>query len=401
MAVTDTLDLRPSRDREAELLIHCARASLESDRAERIRQLAASELDWVRLLTLAERNGLRPLLYWHLSRLAAATVPAATFEFLRDYFQKNSAFNLLLTGELLQLLALLTARGIEAVPFKGPAIAVRLYGHVALRQFCDIDILVRERDVWRAGQVIEERGFEPHYVIPEEWRVTYLRQGYVQLFRRDAGRTLVELHWGLAPGFFAGEFDVDAMWRRLESMTLQGMTVPVPCAEDLLLMLCVHASKHGWDKLEGVCSFAQLLRANPELDWNHTWQKARDMRCRRMLGLGLLLANALFDVPLPPGAETLTRSRTLRALAVEIVREFFADGVQPLPFGRLAALHLRLKDSYADQARYCARVALTPTPDDWAALRLHRRLSFAYPLVRAVRVARKHFNHQQAAGDGQ
>jgi hypothetical protein len=57
-----------------------------------------------------------------------------------------------------------------------------------------------------------------------------------------------------------------------------------------------------------------------------------------------------------------------------------------------------MKDSYRDQARYCARVALTPTPEDWAAVRLPDRLAFAYSIVRAARVARKHLNDHQAVG---
>jgi hypothetical protein len=396
--VTSAFDLRPPEDREAELLLHCARVSVEPARVARIRDLTNRGLDWQRLLALAEKNALRPLLYRHLSRLCAANVPTTTFHELRDYFQKNSAFNLLLTGELLQLVGVLHENGIEAVPFKGPALAVRFYGHIALRQFCDIDILVREQDVWRAGELIETRGFEPECRIPERWRARYVRDNYVHLFRRDAGRTLVELHWGLAPAFFAVPFDVPSMWRRLEPMELQGKTVLLPRAEDLFLMLCVHGSRHVWDKLEGVCCLAELLRSSQDFDWNYVWQRAGDMRCRRMLVLALLLVHGLFDLPLPDVADAVGRSRSLRRMAEAIAKQFCEDGAKPRGFVGSAAIHLRMKDSYRDQARYCARVALTPTPEDWAAVRLPDRLAFAYSIVRAARVARKHFNDHQAVG---
>src|SRR5262249_19055562 len=156
-------------------------------------------LDWERVLMLADRNGMRPLLYWHVSRTCAPDVPAATFQFLRDYFQKNSAFGVLLTGELLRLLSRLNDEGIESAAFKGPAMAVALYGRVALRQFCDLDILVRPCDVWRASNLIAAQGFAPKYRVPDERRAAFVRQDYVQQFRRDGGRTLVELHWAIAP----------------------------------------------------------------------------------------------------------------------------------------------------------------------------------------------------------
>ena len=388
------VDLGPAGNREMRLLLDCARASVEPERAEGIRELAGAGLNWDRLLTLARRNGLAPLLYWHLQKICAASVPAGPLESLRDYFQKNTAFSLMLTGELVRLLKVLHDHGIDAMPYKGPAIAAKLYGHLALRQFCDLDIFVRTRDVWEASRLIAAQGFEPESRIPERMRVVYVRHGYAQLFHRDAGRTLVELHWAIAPRFFGVPFDADALWPRREPFSLQNAPVFVPCAEDLLLMLCVHGARHGWDKLEAVCAIAELLRRQPDFDWQAVWQRSREMRCRRMLGFGLLLAHHLFDVPLPPQAAAMSRSQTLLA---DVVRKFHADDAQSPTLPRLAAFHLRLKDSATDRVRYCARSGLATMPDDWAAVRLPGLLSFAYPLVRVIRLARKHGLNKQAA----
>jgi Uncharacterised nucleotidyltransferase len=381
------------------LLIECARASIGPERAGRIRELSAGGLDWTRLLTLAERNGLRPLLYSHLSSNCPERVPPETFAFLRDYFQKNAAFNLLLTGELLRLVALLNDHGIEAMPLKGPAIAVMLYGHVRLRQFGDLDILVRAPDVWRASEIFEAQGFEPQYPIPAERRDAYVRQDYARLFHRDGGRTIVELHWGIAERSFGVRFDADAMWSRRQSMTLQGHTVPSPSAEDLMLMLCVHGARHAWDKLEALCSLAELARRE-DLDWTYIWRTARDMRCERMLAFPLWLAYGLLDVSLPREAAALADSRAFHAMANRVVRDFYADVVQSQTPTRQLALKMRLKDSYADCARYGVGLAFTAKPDDWAAVRLRGPLSFGYPLVRAFRRARKHATHQHHAAGG-
>ena len=388
------VDLQPHGDREVRLLIECARALVEPDRAERIRQLAGAGLNWDRLLTLAHRNGLAPLLCRHLNKICATSVPADKLGSLRDYFQKNSAFGLLLTGELIRLLKVLNDNGISAVPYKGPALAVKLYGHGALRQFCDLDILVRESDVWAASGVIEAQGFVPDIPIPEKKREAFVRRDYVRLFHRDAGRTLVELHWGIAPRYFAVQFEAEAVWPRLEPMALQGATVFMPCPEDLLIMLSVHGARHSWDKLEGVCSLAELLRRAQNMDWARVWQRSREMHCRRMVLFGLLLAHGLFDVPLPPQA-AIGRSPRLLALARDVVRHFSADVVQPRTLSRVA-LHLRLKDSYTDRIRHCAGQALTATPVDWATMPPLGPLAFAYPLWRAVRLTRKYgLNHER------
>jgi hypothetical protein len=305
----------------------------------------------------------------------------------------------LLTGELARLLKSFNENGIKAVPYKGPALAVQLYGNLALRQFCDLDILVRESDVWKASDLITARGFEPHFRILEKKRTAFLRLSYVQLFRRDAGRTLVELHWGIAPRFFGIKFDAEAFWQHLEPMDLRGEKVAMPCAEDLLLMLCVHGAKDCWEKLEWVCSIAELLRGHHDFDWKRAWQLARQMRCQRMLVFALLLVHDLFDVPIPSQAAALSRSAKLRSLAQEVAQSFFADEARSAAFLQRLSFHLRLKDTLLDQLRHCVRLALTTTPVDWSVMPLPGGLSFAYPLLRAIRLTRKYgLNNEQVRG---
>lgn len=88
---------------EAELLIHCARVQLEPFRAERIRALVQGDLNWELLLLLAQRNGLSPLLFFHLNKTCADLAPPGPLSELRNYFRANNAFNLLLTGALVRL----------------------------------------------------------------------------------------------------------------------------------------------------------------------------------------------------------------------------------------------------------------------------------------------------------
>src|SRR4029077_11924947 len=128
-------------------------------------------------------------------------IPPPQLTELRTYFQNNFAFNTLLTRQLVDLLKLFGGGGISAVAYKGPALAVSIYGNLALRQFSDLDILVRSTDVWRATALLVAAGFAPHFVIPEEKRTAFIRLSYVQFFDRPDG-PVIELHWGVAPRFF-------------------------------------------------------------------------------------------------------------------------------------------------------------------------------------------------------
>jgi len=363
---------------------------MDAARVKQVRSLAHEELDWGKILKLAQRNGLLPLLFFHLNQNCPEVMPAEPAQFLRDYFQKNSAFNLLLSGELLSLLRMFEENEIQAVGYKGPALALTLYGNLSLRQFCDLDIIVRDVDVWRATDLLIGRGFEPHFDIPPKKRQAFIRLGYVRLFRREAGRILVELHWRLAPRFFGARFDEAGWWRRLTAIKIRETEVSTPAAEDLLLMLSIHGAKDLWEKLEWVAGIAELVRGT-DLDWQAVWKQAKWMRCERMLVLGLHLAGNLLEAPVPD--EVLARIRDCPKLverANQIADGFFSDIAPSKGLGAQLACHLALKDKAVDKLRYCVRLALTTTPVDWATMQLPGPLSFAYPILRAARLTKKY-----------
>ncbi|MHC5830140.1 MAG: nucleotidyltransferase family protein, partial [Nostoc sp.] len=84
---------------------------------------------------------------------------------LQTLNRMNGLNNIAQTKELLKILALLEYRGIEAIAFKGPILASSVYGNVALRQFNDLDILVRLQDFWQTKAVLVGQGYQSH--VPE------------------------------------------------------------------------------------------------------------------------------------------------------------------------------------------------------------------------------------------
>src|ERR1041384_3498267 len=143
---------------EVELLLSCARAHVDAEGAARVRALVEQEFDWDYLLRVSNRHGLQPLLYHHLNAICPA-IPDTYAQQLRDAARRVSALNTFLTNELQRLLARFAVAEIEAMPYKGPVLAVALYGNVALRQFSDLDILVRPRDVARASELLQAEGY--------------------------------------------------------------------------------------------------------------------------------------------------------------------------------------------------------------------------------------------------
>src|SRR5215475_4413533 len=121
-----TAKLRP----EVELLICCAQTSIASERALRIQDLLEQDLDWSYLVHTASRHGVMPLLYHSLRTVCPDAVPQAVFAQLRVHFLVNADHNQLLTQELLMILHVLESHGIPAIPYKGPTLAVAVYGSI-------------------------------------------------------------------------------------------------------------------------------------------------------------------------------------------------------------------------------------------------------------------------------
>src|SRR5262245_10217965 len=116
-----------NRRPEIELLLCCAQTCVDSERAQRIKNLLQEHLDWSYLVRTACQQGVMPLMYHSLKTLCPEAVPPSMFAQLRVLFLASASHNQLLTEELLRLLHVWQSHGIPAIPFKGPTLAAAIY----------------------------------------------------------------------------------------------------------------------------------------------------------------------------------------------------------------------------------------------------------------------------------
>jgi hypothetical protein len=183
-------------DGERELLLCCARTEASCDITARIRELAASPaFDWDYIFQLARRHAVIPLLYLQLSRESADLVPPSVLAKLKLQYHENNARNIILTAELCRLIQLLAKEGIEAIPYKGPALALFAYDNLVLRRFVDLDVIVKKSDVPRARDLLLAEGYAATKSLTAAQQDLLLRTQHNLQFARDNRRLLLELHW--------------------------------------------------------------------------------------------------------------------------------------------------------------------------------------------------------------
>ena len=343
-AVPTTLDVGAS------LLIACTRARLDPVAASRVRNLAGAVRDWPGVLDLARRHGLLPLLHTHLNAVAADVVPEAARETLREDFAANAAKNLGLAVELLAIIELLDFHGIRALPYKGPPFAQCVYGSLAARQMKDVDILVRPTDANRAVSLLATRGYSAVTSILPGARGLGLE--YQCALTRPSDETIIELHWSVVPRAMAPPVGLDDLWPSRLHTAILGRPLPTPSHEDMLVMLCIHGSKHQWARLEWICCVAELLRSKP-LDWFRVAARADQWRAIRMLSTGLLLACDLLDAPVPEPQLAVARGDAhATALAASVLERLFVDDDPAVERRALRAFQLAAQEGLRDKARY-------------------------------------------------
>ena len=365
----------------------CAKNLTEREK-ERVRAALRSQVQWSILLELADRHGLQPLLFNLLSKVEEPA-PAAEMNLLRQRYLSNVHKALLLSGELIRVVDALHSVGVQLLPYKGVTLAETMYGDIALRQAGDIDVLIQTDDLPKAKVMLKELGYESKTSLSSAEESAYLRSGYECSFDSVLGKNLLEVQWAIQPRFYAVEYSMNAVFTRAVTVKVAGHEMKSPSAEDLFIILCLHAAKHVWGRLIWLCDISRVITSS-DVDWNWIGSQAASIGVVRILRVTLRMAEKLFDLDIPREAEAaLPRDEASLRLADEVLAQITSGRIYDTASLDYFRLMLRLRERRMDRMRFVSRLALTPGPGEWATVRIPKALFPLYRIVRLSRLAAK------------
>ncbi len=384
---------------EISLLLCCSRTRLNHSIKKQIKLLVKQDIDWQYLISLASQHGVVPLLFNSLNNTCPELLPADILTNLRTYFQVNAQRNLFRTAQLLKFLSIFEANGIDAIPFKGATLTASAYGNMALRQFNDIDVLIRKEHAKKATEILIDLGFNPPQKNTEAIDKPYLENNYFLESNEYQGsydlynpktNVAFEMHWSLTTKQFPFSPTFQDLWENTEPVIFAGRKVPQFTKEILLIYLCVHASKpkHTWSELKWICDLSELIQSNPGLDWEKVHQKAKIWGCDRIVNIGLLLAHNLLNLELPEHILLkINQDKVAQRLVKEVVNRIFTKefmGVDEHIF--VVKSRERLQDKI-----YCLSYFIfAPTAKEWNYIALPKSISFLYYLIRPYRLVKEY-----------
>jgi hypothetical protein len=366
------------------VLLECASLSPTT---RRLSELLAGSVDWSALLELAEEHGMLPLLARRLHDVDDAVVPAETRQKMREWQRAQVIFTLSMTAELFRLLDRFAGSGIDALLTKGPVLSMRCYGDPGLRQYCDLDLIVRGRDIEQSTEEMIALGYEPKVPLAAI-RAQKLPGEYV--FARRDTKLLVEFHTEQTFRYHPRPLSVARLFERQTRVQVDGHGVPSLSIEDELLLVCIHGAKHFWERLMWIADVAALV-SRQSVDWGRASSAAREVGAERMLRLGLLLACDVLGTPPPAEVAADIASDTPAARAVQrIVKRLPSAGSTPLGLFERAAFRVRMRGGFLAGPAYLLRLSLSPTEADWARGSEEKRPWLLDAVGRPFRLARKY-----------
>jgi hypothetical protein len=355
--------------------------------------LIESGVDWGRLVGLAENHGLATILYRRLNDVAPGAVPRPLFARLWGRYESTALRNRAMTDELQALLRRFEEESIPALPFKGPVLALQLYGDVALREFGDLDILVRARDVLRARDLVEAIGYESNYPLSPRWERKLLEdpRHYSFSHRHPGSGFKLELHWKTDCRLFAVPGGGDPWWEQLPLAEFEGTSVRSLAPEELLYGTCMHATRHRWASLGWLCDLAELIRRRPGLDWQKVFDLASGQGTLRMLLLGLELAHRLLEAPIPTLVQSwIAADPGVPAMAGRVIRGLGVTSDPAPSFAGSIPYELAWFRFWPAWMGYILKHTLLPNMADWSRWDLPPALSFLYYPLHFVRLFSKY-----------
>lgn len=372
-------------------LVYSAQFLLTAHNRQSLQSILTEKgLHWESLLEEAHIHGLVPVIHKHLQDMNWKDVPDFFHFSLEEKAHHVSDKNLRIAGEMIKILDELIQHTIPCIPIKGPALANFLYGDVGMRQFDDLDILVKTRDVMQVEILLTSLGYSPAMDLTQKQKIDTLSQECEYNFVHEISGLVVELHWGFVPDYVGFPWGYEYFERNNAIQHAAG-EVPYIAGEEMCLSLLVHNGlKHGFDRL---CWYTDVMAlwSKESFDWNKFLILAKETGCENLVGLTMENTQNLFGYHIPKSFRSRIRStQKIVQLSARLKKNLFTRVDTDPGLAAQLRYHLFLRDGYYRKLSYLFKLIYRPNSFDWRWIKLPDGLYFLYYIIRPVRLLKQY-----------
>ncbi len=295
---------------EEQLLFACMRQKLTDVHAQHIADaMRHTAIDWEVVFKLAADQGVAPLVYRHLRKLAGAglDVPKATLMRLKLLQFEKIAEKERYVRMLRDVLAFFNEHELPVMLVKGAALDAVVYDEPWHTTSLDIDVLIKPR--------MED--------VPEALREQVWQFNRTGPFECD----FYEHHDLSIDGVLPIKFAL--VWEEAREIEYLGKRVHVMSPEDMLIAACTNSCRKRYFTLKSLYAISSIVQKYGPFDTERLAERAAMHDCQPIVYAALRAAGMTVDCPVP--------KELLRRLRVRVGRrqliDFLATAHVVLPAG--------------------------------------------------------------------
>jgi hypothetical protein len=270
-------------DKEKRLVLAVVREFVSKTGREEISLLARDKINWQRFKKLIVYHELTPFIYL-VSKNHNLFLPEKLKEFLKANYYASLLRNQRVWRQFLKIADALQETGIILLPIKGVSFFADIYTDYPVRLMCDIDLLVKQRDLSKASEVFRNLGYKENWqgLKREYWDGQKCQVPFYPL--ENDNSLPVELHFNLDYRRYQRVI-LPQLWDRIREINPDSRKIRVLSCEDALFSLALHQRTFGKSLcFKYIIDIALLIKKYSQaLDWDYVLKTARQERIQSSL----------------------------------------------------------------------------------------------------------------------
>ena len=287
---------------EDQLILYSIKICPTSKELEQINLLIPRIQDWDYLINTIIDRGIGPLLYIKLSLLPnSSLIPEAVKTKLQQVYFKTVSRSALLYEYFRRIARAFVAQNIPVIGLKGIYLSEGLYQDIGLRQFSDIDLLVKEEDGENCLTILRKMGYKPY-----EFKVSEIIRRNTEIVHFPPmilNGVSIEIHIKLHKSTELYDMKVDTLWKNALPVTINQVSVSTLNLNDLLIHLCLHLDKHfqaGHVQFTCFNDLTNVLeRYSETMNWKEFTEACRIYKCEAIVFKYIVLVHAYMQATVP------------------------------------------------------------------------------------------------------
>jgi len=289
---------------EDRLILSCIKINPTLNELEQINDLIPEIQNWEYLISTIIDRGIGPLLHKKLPLLTnSLLIPETVKTKLNQVYYKTFSRSTILYDHFRKIAEAFVSQNIPLIALKGIYLSEWLYQDIGLRQFSDIDLLVKEEDSAKCITILSDFGYKTSESDMSEFVLAEFENDIVHYAPMVLHGVSIELHINLHRKTEKYKVIIPVLWENSIPASVNGMQIKALNTNDLLIHLCLHLDKHFWiGKVQFTC-FNDITNVLEQfsniMNWSEFIESCKFYKCDEIVFKYIVLIHKYMNAFVP------------------------------------------------------------------------------------------------------